>query len=115
MQSRSKYLIRNVGILTISNFAFKILVFLLISLYTSVLSMTDVGIYDLIVSTVLLLISLLTVNIVDTVMRFSMDKEKSRDEVAVIGMKFVCISSVLATILVILCRAIHLFDPINGL
>ena len=115
MESRSKYLIKNVGILTISNFASKILVFLLVPLYTSVLSTKDVGVFDLIVSTVSLLVPILSLNIVDAVMRFTMDKAKSKNEIAAIGIKYIGISSCIATLIVILCRAFHLFDSIIGL
>lgn len=115
MESRSKYLIKNVGILTISNFASKILVFLLVPLYTSVLSTAEVGIFDLIVSTVSLLVPILSVNIVDAVMRFSMDQTKSKEEIAAIGIKYICISSAFAIGIVFICRLIPFFDSIKGL
>ena len=75
MNTKAKYLIKNTGILTISNFSSKILVFLLVPLYTSVLSTAEYGTYDLAISTVTLLYPILTVNIVDAVMRFAMDKK----------------------------------------
>ena len=115
MESRSKYLIKNIGILTISNFASKILIFLLVPLYTSVLSTAEVGTYDLIVSTVSLLVPILSVNIVDAVMRFSMDQSKSKEEIASIGIKYISRSSIIATVIVIICRLIPLFDSIIGL
>ena len=76
--SKSSYLIKNMGILTISNFSSKILVFLLVPLYTSVLSTKEYGTYDLAVSTATLLYPILTLNIVDAVMRFLMDKESDK-------------------------------------
>ena len=115
MESRSKYLIKNIGILTISNFASKILIFLLVPLYTSVLSTAEVGTYDLIVSTVSLLVPILSVNIVDAVMRFSMDQSKSKEEIASIGIKYISRSSIIATVIVIICRLIPFFDSIIGL
>ena len=79
--SKSSYLIKNMGILTISNFSSKILVFLLVPLYTSVLSTKEYGTYDLAVSTATLLYPILTLNIVDAVMRFLMDKESDKKAV----------------------------------
>ena len=114
MESRSKYLIKNVGILTISNFASKILVFLLVPLYTSILSTNDVGLYDLIVSTVSVLVPLLTLNIVDAVMRFLMDENKSKEEIAVIGIRYVLFSSTAAALLVIVLSRFKFFSSING-
>lgn len=92
MNQRSKYLFKNLGILTISNFASKILVFLLVPLYTSVLSTTDYGTYDLVVSTASLLYPILTVNIADAVMRFCMDKACSKEEISSIAIKYVLLS-----------------------
>ena len=115
MENRSKYLAKNVGILTISNFASKILIFLLVPLYTDILSTEEVGVFDLIVSTVSLLIPILTVNIVDAVMRFAMDKTKSKNEIAQIGMKFVTISSAVSIVVILVMRGLRLFDQISGL
>ena len=115
MESRSKYLVKNVGILTISNFASKILVFLLVPLYTNVLSKEEVGIYDLIISTVAILVTILSANIVDAVMRYSMDKTKSKNEIAAIGIKFISISSLAAVFIVILLKALNVLHQIEGL
>lgn len=114
MNNRSKYLIKNVGILTISNFASKILVFLLVPLYTSVLSTEEVGIYDLVVSTVQLLFPILTLNIVDALMRFLMDKSKSKEEVASIGIRYVAISIVPVLLFLIITSQIGHLHNIHG-
>ena len=84
MQKRSKYLFKNVGILAISKFSSKLLIFLLIPLYTSVLSTKEYGIYDLIISTVQLVFPIITLNIVDGVMRYSMEKNVDKRECATI-------------------------------
>ncbi len=112
---RSKYLIKNVGILTLSNFSSRILVFLLVPLYTSVLSTNDVGLYDLIVSTVSLLLPIFTLNITDAVMRFLMDNTQSKADVAWIGMRCVLGSILCAGICMVI--AVHipaLHDTIRG-
>ena len=94
MNRRGKYLLRNLGILTVSNFASKILSVLLVPLYTSVLSTTEYGRYDIVVSTVSLLYPVLTVNMADAVMRFTMEKnEVSNASPALIGIKYM-ISSI---------------------
>lgn len=81
MDNRYKYLIKNTGILTISSFSTKILTFLMVPLYTSVLTTEEYGTYDLAVSTVSLLIPILSVNIVDGVMRYSMDSRYDRADI----------------------------------
>lgn len=115
MNQRSKYLFKNLGILTLSNFASKILVFLLVPLYTSVLTTTEYGTYDLVVSTTTLLFPVLTLNIVDAVMRFLMDKQCSRTEVVSIGIKFVLFSIGAISLLLLAISALNLFPSINGL
>ena len=92
MNNRYKYLFKNMGIMTISNFSSKILVFLLIPLYTNLLTTDEYGTYDLIISTVQIIFPILTCNIVDAVMRFSIDSDVSKKEIATIGFKYICIS-----------------------
>ena len=87
MDNRYKYLIKNTGILTISSFSTKILTFLMVPLYTSVLTTEEYGTYDLAVSTVSLLIPILSVNIVDGVMRYSMDSRYDRADIFSIGLR----------------------------
>ena len=113
--NRSKYLMKNMGILTISNFSSKILVFLLVPLYTSVLSTAEYGSYDLAVSTATLLYPILTLNIVDAVMRFSMDQACDKKAIASIGFKFVSISAVLFGIGMYILNITGLWPDINGL
>lgn len=97
--NRLKYLMKNVGLLTISNFSSKILVFLLVPLYTSVLSTAEYGTYDIIISTVALLYPIFTLNIIDAVMRFIMDKDYPKKSVVSIGLKYVVIGMIPMTLM----------------
>lgn len=115
MNQRAKYLFKNVGILTISNFASKILIFLLVPLYTSVLSTSEYGIYDIVLSTIQLLYPILTINISDALMRFCMDKSVEKRDVATIGLKYVLGSYTIATVLMIVARLLGLFKEIEGM
>lgn len=115
MNQKYKYLLKNTGILTISNFASKILVFLLVPLYTSVLSTAEMGIYDLIVSTVSLLYPVLTLNIVDGVMRFAMDKAYNKGQVALVGIRYIAMSASVIAMGLIPCHYIKLFQNIHGI
>lgn len=91
--SKYKYLLKNIGLLTISNFGTKILSFLLIPLYTSVLTTAEYGTYDYYSTTVSLMIPILTLNIIESVMRFSLDKMYSKEDVFTIGLKRVVFAS----------------------
>lgn len=113
--NRSKYLLKNMGILTISNFSSKILVFLLVPLYTTVLSTAEYGAYDLAVSTATLFYPILTLNIVDAVMRFLLDKDYDKKSIAGIGLKFLSISIILFAFGMYILNVTKLWPDINGL
>lgn len=115
MNSKYKYLIKNMGILTLSNFSSKILVFLLVPLYTSVLSTTEYGIYDLVVSTIQLIFPIITANIVDAVMRFSMDKRYDTKDIASIGIKYLFGGEVVVAIFLIVTSKFELINIISNL
>lgn len=112
--NRINYLLKNIGILTLSNFASKILVFLLVPIYTSVLSTGQVGIYDLVISTVSLLFPILTMNIVDAMMRFLMDKSQPENEVALIGLRYVVSSFFPVLLFLIIASKINGLSAIHG-
>lgn len=87
------------GFLFIGNFTSKILVFLLVPLYTSVLSTTEYGSYDLLYTTVQMLFPILTMNIIDGVMRFSIDEtEKNQKKAFTIGLRYVLLSCLVLTL-----------------
>lgn len=111
--NKQKYLLKNLGLLTISNFSSKILVFLLVPLYTSILTTTEYGTYDLAISTVSLLYPILTLNIVDGVMRFSMDKNYSKENIAIIAFKFLSISTILYGLITIIIKHLGLFEGLE--
>lgn len=115
MGEKGKYLFKNMGILTISNFASKILIFLLVPLYTSVLSTSEYGTYDLVVSTISLLYPVLTMNIFDAIMRYCMDKEYSNDEIAIIGCKKIGTSILICGAALLIIGGFKLIPEIEGL
>lgn len=83
---------KNVGLLTLANFGTKILSFLLVPLYTSVLTTAEYGTYDLAMSTVGVLVPLFTQNVIDAVLRFSMDEGADKKGVLAVGIRQFLIS-----------------------
>ena len=100
MKNNAKYLLKNIGLLTLSNFGSKILVFLLVPLYTRLLTTEEYGIYDIYLTTITLLIPILSLNIVEAVMRFTLDKKVEKSSVFTIGLKIAIRSIVYCIILV---------------
>lgn len=89
-----KYLIKNIGILTISNFATRFLSFFLLPLYTGVLSTEEYGTFDLYSTTISLLYPILSICVSDSVIRFLLERNKDKESVISISAKYVVISIV---------------------
>ena len=103
-----RYLFNNIGLLTLSNFATKFLSFFLVPLYTNILSTTEYGTYDLFNATIGVLLPVLTLNILDSVLRFSLDKKTSRKAIVSISVKYLLISNLLVIIGLIFNRITYL-------
>lgn len=76
-----KRLLSDTVAFTISNFASKVLVFLLIPLYTAVLSTEEYGISDLITNTINLIYPVLTLAVMEATLRFAFDSDVKKNEV----------------------------------
>lgn len=86
------YLIKNIGLLTISNFTTKLLTFLLVPLYTNVLSTRQYGTYDLFNTTVGVLIPILTLNVQDAAVRFAIDENSNKKAIVTVGFRYMLFS-----------------------
>lgn len=113
MGSKYKYLIKNVGLMTISNFSSKILSFLLVPLYTSVLTTTEYGTYDFYITTIFLLTPLLSSNILDAVIRYSLDDTNDAKDIFSIGLKYCINADVFCFILVAINQRFEIFDNLT--
>lgn len=81
MKLKYKMLFSDTIAFTISSFASKILVFLLIPLYTSVLSTEQYGIADLITNTVNVIYPIMTLSIMEATLRFAFDEKNNSTDV----------------------------------
>lgn len=72
-KTKYKFLAKNTLLFSISTFGSKILTFLLVPLYTNVLSTSDYGAVDILTTTVSLLSIALTFNIASAVMRYALE------------------------------------------
>lgn len=106
-----KKLFSNTLAMGLGQFSSKLLSFLLVPLYTSVLSTEEYGTYDLIITTVTMLTPFLTLVISESVMRFCMDKSYSPDKVLNVGINITVLgTAVLALFYPLLCR----IESLNG-
>ncbi len=88
-----KNLMKNIGILTLSNFATKILSFLLVPLYTNILTTSEYGTFDLISTTIGVLIPILTLNIQEALLRFPLDNKYSNESLVTVGARYFLLSN----------------------
>ena len=69
--------------MTLASFGTKILSFLMVPLYTNILSTEAYGTYDIYQTTLFLIVPVLSLNIADGIMRFSLDETYDKREVLV--------------------------------
>lgn len=79
--NKYKKLLKNIGIFTLGNFGSKIISFLMVPLYTAILSTKDYGTVDLVSTTVQLILPILTLCIYESTLRFGMDGEYNKEDV----------------------------------
>ena len=108
-----KYLVKNIGFLTISQFSTKLLSFFLVPLYTYVLSTAEYGTFDLYVTTVSLFVPILTLNIADSLLRFPLDKDCKIEEVVVIGKKYFILGVIIAAAMVVFNKIFDIYSFLN--
>lgn len=108
-----KYLLKNIGILTLSQFGTRLLSFFLVPLYTNVLSTVEYGTYDLFTTTINLLVPIITLNISDAVLLYALDKTKNRSAVFSIGLKYITIGSIVSVVFLVLNAVFGIFQAIN--
>lgn len=78
MNSKYKFLLSNTGLFFISTFSSKFLVFLLMPIYTAVLSPDRFNTVDLMTQTANLLIPMVSLGIPNSIIRFGLDKNYSK-------------------------------------
>lgn len=112
--NKYKYLAKNTMVFFIGSFTSKILVFLLLPLYTTVLTTSEYAISDLMSTSVNLLYMILTLMVSEAVLRFSIGKNYDKSEVLNIGIVFIAISSLIIGCSFIIASRINLVELFDG-
>lgn len=82
--SRERWLIKNTGILALGTISSKVLTFLLLPVYTNILSTEDYGTVDVLMTIVTLSIPFITLQLFSAVFRFIIEEEGDKDQQRVI-------------------------------
>lgn len=93
--NKSIRLVKNTGLFIIGSLVSKLLTYILIPFYTSILTTTEFGICDTLFTTVSLLYPIFTLIISEAVLRFAIDKEYDRKQVFSIGFWFTLVGFVI--------------------
>jgi len=92
-KSKSNFFLKNILLFSIGGFLPKLLSFVLVPLYTGYLTTQEYGRAEILIVTVALLLPVISLNIQEAVMRFSMDDKVETKTVFSIGVKTVLVSS----------------------
>lgn len=113
LMNKYRYLLKNIGLLTIGNFATKILSFFLVPLYTSVLTTNEYGTYDLLNTTVSVLIPILTLNTADFALRFSLEKKYDQNAVVTTGARITLVGSAILLFALVINNIFNLIPMVH--
>ena len=108
-----RYLAKNTGLLALGQFGTKLLSFVLVPLYTYVLTTAEYGTYDFMTSTISLLIPLMTLNICDAALRFPLDKGTDRKQIFAISFCHFLLSIIFGAVFVGVNKIFNIIDVIN--
>ena len=108
-----RYLVKNIGVLTISSFATNILSFFLLPLYTSILSTEEYGIFDIYSTSISLLIPLFTLCTANAIVIYLLDNDSVKEEIVAIGVKYLCISFLLLIVVYTINITFNLLPVLN--
>ena len=97
-----KKLLSNTAILGIGTFASKVLVFLMMPIYTRILASDEFSVADIITQTANLLIPLAAVGIVEGIFRFALDGEAERKRNFSSGLAVLLVSSVIFSLIAVI-------------
>ena len=113
MRQKNKSLLKNIGIFTLGSFTSNAISFLMIPLYTSVLSTSECGSVDLMSSTASLLSPILLLSIQDATLRFTMDNNYKKEDVLSTSLNVVLKGTTILTLVIVLIGIVRIFPVSN--
>lgn len=92
---RKKYLVKNTALFALNSIGTKLIIFLLVPIYTKSLVTSDFGVADLVTTLAAIVVPIITLNIHEAVMRFSLDDDADQDKILSIGITVIVLSALL--------------------
>ncbi|MFM1539544.1 lipopolysaccharide biosynthesis protein, partial [Helcococcus bovis] len=112
-KERNNYLIKNTAIFTLGNLGSRFINFLLVPIYTKVLTTHEFGNIDLILAICTVFIPLFTLNIGEAVMRFLLDKKRNTDKIFNNGILITLLSFILFLVIFPISKNSVIFSKIS--
>ena len=110
MQEKYKNLTKNTALFAISSFGTKILSFLIVPLYTNILTTSEYGIADIITTTGTLIMYICTLDIGAGVLRFVLDKKEDKENIFSFGARVLVYGSIVAIFILSSIWILGIFD-----
>lgn len=110
--NKYKKLVSNSIIFAIGNFGSKIITILLVPLYTFFLSSSEYGKTDLVITTIGLCLPVISLNIYDSVLRFTMEKSNDKKTILTNSLLIFFISVLISIFLYPILKALNVFDDL---
>lgn len=104
MSDRKQYLAKNTALFALNTIGTRIINFLLVPLYTRTFTTAEYGIIDLVVTIATILVPIITINIGEAVMRFSLDEDANRSNIVSVGIFYSGLSLILGLSVFIVLR-----------
>lgn len=110
-ENRVKYLLQNTVIFAFGNIATRLISFFLVPIYTNVLSTTEYGIIDTVFTVCTLLAPVISLNIMEGIMRFALIKNADHNKIMSVGLICFLFAIVAALLIIPLANTIPAIAP----
>ena len=104
---RKKYLAKNTALFALNSIGTKMITFFLVPIYTAALTTSDYGTADLVSTIATVLVPIMTLNIGEAVMRFSLDENADYNKIMSVGIVLAIISMIFGACTFPIIRAIQ--------
>ncbi len=108
---RKRYLAKNTALFAINSFATKIIVFILVPIYTNVLSTSEYGVVDLVTTLGTIIVPIMMININEAVQRFCLDEDSDENAIMSVGISTLVFSFVIGLLIIPISRMVESIAP----
>lgn len=113
IMNRKKYLAKNTALFALNSIGTKLIIFLLVPVYTKALATNEFGVADLVTTLASIVVPIITLNIHEAVMRFSLDNDADHNKIQSIGIAVIVLSVIIGIFIIPLSTIWALLSPFS--